>query len=124
MKVILAPRDGYLPNKSIDCKRWMKNKCYYKRINKKLLKKYGRYWHEPCKKGTILYSEYSDIIMCRPEDLKSITEAVKHIPCDRSKLNLGKWEFEIEKPRPPKYQPRILFGQPLLRNNSLFRITV
>lgn len=28
-------------NKAINLKRWMKGKCYHKRINKKLLKKFG-----------------------------------------------------------------------------------
>lgn len=42
MNVILAPEDGYLPNKILSKKRWMKTKCCPKCCPKWAKKGYNR----------------------------------------------------------------------------------
>ena len=122
MNVILAPEDGYLANKTLTIKKWMNGKCYFKRINKKWLKRYGKYWNEPCKKGTVLYSEVSDLIMCRPEDFELISEAFKDIRGNGNEINIGNWDLKIEKPKKTSFEPRF-YGYPILRSHESFRIT-
>ena len=56
-------------NKKVSLKRWMKGKCYHKRINKKLLKKYGG-------ENKRHFIRTGNNIVAHPNTIKLISESI------------------------------------------------
>lgn len=53
-------------------KRWMQGTCYFKRIDKKWLKRHGFTWVETMKPGQVIIAESLGMILCRREDASVI----------------------------------------------------
>lgn len=76
LQVMVVPSGFQRRVRKLEKKRWMRGTCYFARVDKKWLRRYGFTWVETMKSGQVIVSKDYGVVMCRAEDYRRVSDAL------------------------------------------------